>query len=315
MKSVQKSKKSKKNTNQVKLSVVINTKNVAHTLEKTLRSVVFADEIIIVDAHSTDTTVNIAERYTKQIFYMDGPKYVEPYRNFALSKARHEWILVLDADEQIPEELQAILKSIMQEKNSADAYYLPRKNYIFNKWIEHTGWWPDYQLRFFRRGAVKWNDAIHSIPTVVGRTSWLPANEQHSITHDNYTSVSQFLEKLNLYTSIQAQEKSHTNQEMFSAEALLEIFVGEFVRRAYALNGVSDGFHGIALSLLQGMSEASVYLKQWEEKGFPNQNAGNTGVIMQKLYRVLAYWRADYEIRRTYGLTQIYWRVRRKLKW
>lgn len=315
MKLSKNSKKPKKNTIKPKLSVVINTKNVATTLEKTLRSAQFADEIVIVDAHSTDETIEIAKQYTDRIFFMKGPNYVEPYRNLALSKAQYPWVFVLDADEQISTELRAALNEIMHSKTPADAYYVPRKNYIFGKWILHTGWWPDYQLRFFRNGAVQWQDTIHSIPKVSGQTVRLPAEEQYALSHDNYTSVSQFLGKLNLYTTIQAQEKlQEKTPESFSVKELLDIFAGEFSRRAFALNGAKDGIHGIALSLLQGLSEASVYLKQWEGKKFPQQNAEDLGAALASLRQIMAYWHADYKVRQTRGLAQLYWRIRRKLK-
>lgn len=308
--------KHKKNTQQQKLSVVINTKNAVSTLEKTLQSVRFADEIVIVDAYSTDETVAIAKKYTKHIYFLKGPDYVEPYRNFAIAQARFSWVLVIDADEQIPEELGAIIRTLIQEKNEASAYYFPRKNFIFGTWIQHTGWWPDYQLRLFKKGAVKWQDAIHSIPVVTGSTEYLPAKERYAITHDNYTDVSHFLEKLNLYTSIQAREKTQRSpQDDFSVATLLETFSGEFAQRAFARNGVADGLHGLSLSLLQGMSEVVVYLKQWGEQGYKNTPSGDVGAVLDRVHRIWRYWWADYQVRHTRGLHQLYWRVRRKLKW
>lgn len=298
---------------QTKLSVVVHTKNAADTLEQALRSVQFAQEIIVVDMHSTDATVEVAKRFTKNIFQHKDVGYADPAREFGLKKATQPWVLVLDADEEVTPELQTVIEQTLTAPQ-ADIYYLPRKNFVFGQWILRTGWWPDYQPRLFKRGAVSWQVGVHRMPDVKGTTFSFPAEEKYALLHHNYTDITHFIEKLNTYTSLQAHERPASAPQDFSAEQLMEIFAGEFAKRALALDGVEDGLHGVSLSLLQALYEATIYLKQWGEKGFQKIPPENVGAILTKVTEIWRYWWADYQVRHTQGLAKIYWQVRRKLK-
>src|SRR5690606_14218835 len=128
--------------------------------KRTLKSVRFADEVVIVDMQSTDATLAIAQEVTDRIISVKDVGYVEPARNTALSKATGDWILLVDADEEVPETLRDYLFERMEQPDSAEAYYLPRKNIVFGTWYHYAGWWPDYQLRFFKRGTVTWPTKI-----------------------------------------------------------------------------------------------------------------------------------------------------------
>ena len=296
-----------------KLSVVIHTKNAAETIERALRSVEFADEKVIIDMHSTDQTVKLAKRFTKRIYLHHDVGYADPARNFGLKKARFDWILVLDADEKVSPELRAVIVATLAEPK-ADVYYLPRQNFVFGQWILRTGWWPDYQPRLFKRGTVSWQIGVHRLPDIIGSVAYFPAEERFALTHYNYTTVAQFIDRLNAYTTLQAQERlAASPQDHFSTRELLEIFGGEFAKRALTLDGVQDGFHGVSLSLLQAMYESVVYLKQWEEKGFSQAGSGDFGAALTRVQQVWRYWRADYMVRQTGGIKQWYPRVRRKL--
>ena len=293
------------------LSVVINTRDSSATLERTLKSVKFADEIVIVDAKSKDDTVKLAKKYTKNVFSMKGPNYVEPYRNFALSKASHPWVLVVDSDEVITKSLrEKVLKTTSHPQ--ADAYFIPRKNLIFGEWLTKAGWWPDYQLRLFKKDKVTWQNTIHSIPQVEGKTAHFPAKEELAIVHYNYDHLEQFIGRLNNYTSIQAQEREP--EGVFSLEKLFSIFTGEFARRAMMYDGAKQGMHGTALAFLQGFSEAAVYLKQWQAAGFPTTKAEDLEQILKQFQRTWRYWWADYRLRHSRGFVKLYWLIRRRFK-
>lgn len=299
----------------LKLSVVIHTKNAGATLKATLESVKFADEIIVVDMHSRDQTLKIAKRYTKKVFQHEDLGYADPARNFGLSKAGSPWILVLDADEQLTPELQTIITETISLANAADVYYLPRKNLVFDKWLLKTGWWPDYQPRLFKKGMVSWQVGVHRLPDIKGNTEYFPAEERYALVHNNYESLEQFLAKLNTYTSLQAKERAaQTPQTVFSAEQLMETFAGEFAKRSLALDGVEDGLHGVSLSLLQAMYEATIYLKQWQASGFHQTSPEDFGQLLNKFQSIWRYWWADYQVRHTNGWENLYWRLRRRLK-
>ncbi|NCN45663.1 MAG: hypothetical protein COU63_03285 [Candidatus Pacebacteria bacterium CG10_big_fil_rev_8_21_14_0_10_36_11] len=299
-----------------KLSVLIHTKDVAETLEKTLSSVKFADEIVIVDMESSDDTLKIAKKYTNNIFHHEDVGYADPARNFAISKATNEWILVVDADEVISEELREIILETINNKDSADIYHLPRKNFVFNKWIMKTGWWPDYQPRLFRKGTVSWQVGVHRLPDMTGTQEKFPAEEKYAIEHANYIDTSHFIKKLNHYTSIQAIERLDTNKqnkEQYSTNKLFEIFANELAKRSLMMNGTEEGLHGTSLSFLQATYEAVIYLKQWGETGYKETKPEDFGATLNHIQKIWRYWWADYKVRHSSGLTSIYWRIRRKL--
>ena len=307
----------------MKLSVVINTKNAESTLEAALKSVKFADEIVVVDMKSTDKTVEIAQKYTDKIFAHTDVGYVEPARNFAIKKATGDWIFILDADEEVPQELEAAIKGIVMSasagEKTGDCYYIPRRNLIFNKEIEKTGWWPDYVLRLFKKGFVSWSDEIHSIPITRGVVKELPAIVDLAITHHNYQHVDQYFERLNRYTSIQAKEITldlDREQQEIDGSFITKKFYSEFLSRFFAGRGVNDGTHGLALSLLQGLSEAIVAIKSWEEKGFPESNREqeeSTIAELAQFNKELAYWIANWKVENSSGIEQFMWKIRRKL--
>ncbi len=308
------------------LSVVINTRNAATTLEGALKSVQgIADEIVVVDMLSTDETLDIARKYTTKVFSLDKDySYVEPARNIALSKAQGSWILVLDADEELTPKLAQEIKNITHSDKvhpkTSEAYRLPRCNIIFGQWLQHTGWWPDYQLRLFRSGTVTWLDEIHSTPEVQGTVADLPAKSDQAILHHNYQTVSQYVERLNRYTTIENQKKvgagSSDNSLSDNPSQLLSEFFADFLRRFFAQKGYEEGMHGAGLSLLQSMYQAVSILKRWEKSGFSEERSESVSDTMNTLHtftKELNYWLADWHCQHTSGLTQIYWRVRRKL--
>lgn len=306
----------------MKLSVVINTKNAAKTVEKTLKSVKFADEIVVVDMHSSDETVSIVQKYTDKIFAHEDVGYVEPARNFAIKKALGEWILIVDADEEVPPELEQTIQEILQAQETgrvvADCYYLPRKNIIFNKAIQRTGWWPDYVLRLFRKGFVSWSNEIHSIPITKGTVVELPAIDKKALIHHNYQHVDQYLERLNRYTSIQAQElttKLAEKKQSIDGAYITRKFYAEFLSRLFAQNGIADGTHGVSLSFLQGLSELVVSVKSWEKTGFLESKKEQEVATVEQLAQCnkeLAYWIADWQVKNSSGLKQLIWKIRRK---
>lgn len=249
------------------ISVVINTWNEEKNLPRAIASIKqLASEIVVVDMESTDKTKEVAKKLGAKVFNHHYVGYVEPARNFALEKAEGPWILILDADEEIPDKLGKQLKKTVKE-SSADFYRLPRKNIIFGQWVRHARWWPDYNIRFFKKGTVVWSELIHSVPETHGIGHDLPGEEAFAIVHYNYNSVFQFVERLNRYTNFQAKTKVEEGYK-FSWRDLIKKPTSEFVSRFFTGEGYKDGVHGLAVSLLQGFSELVLYLKVWELEKF-----------------------------------------------
>src|SRR3990172_12088319 len=257
-----------------KISVVINTLNEEENLPKALASVRnLAGEIVVVDMKSDDMTQEIAKRAGAKVYEHKREGYVEPARNFAIGKAKGPWILMLDADEEVPRILADNLRKISTDSKSADYYRLPRKNIIFGKWIKHSRWWPDYNIRFFLKGSVSWTEVIHSIPMTKGKGTDLEADEKNAIIHHHYTSVNQYVERLNRYTTEHARLLVKDSYN-FEWSDLIKKPANEFLSRYFQGEGYKDGLHGLALSGLQAFSELVLYIKVWEKKKFEAHELG-----------------------------------------
>jgi len=300
----------------IPISVVINTKNAAPTLKACLNSVGFADEIIVVDMNSSDDTVSIAKKFTDKIFFHEDVGYADPARNFALSKASHNWILVIDADEVIPQQLQQHIAKIIKSQSSADVYLIPRKNIIFGQWLEHTGWWPDHQPRLFKKGCVSWEVGVHRFPEMRGTIEELPANSDLAIIHYNYPSVESYLNRLNRYTSIQAREKQAGFGSTVETQDLIKSYFSELWKRLFVLQGYKDKTVGVALSFLQASYELVVQLKIWENQGEQISNVSETQIIqvLEQCKNEFCYWLADYKVKNSTGIKRFWWRARRKFR-
>lgn len=248
------------------ISAVINVRNEAKNLNKCLHSLRdFADEIIVVDMHSTDASAEIAKKYGVKLYKYRAMNYVEPARNFAISKATGRWILLLDPDEYLGKTLKNELKNI---SNRADIDYvkIPRKNIILGKWFRHSNWWPDYIIRFFRRGHVDWKKEIHSQPEVKGNALTLLDSDKLAIRHNNYTSLSQFVHRALRYSRIQAEELHKQEYKLKTSDFILRP-IQEFNSRFFAGQGYRDGWHGLIFSILQSFSIALIYINLWEIEG------------------------------------------------
>ncbi len=237
------------------LSVVITVYNGEAMLAKCLESVKdLADEIIVVDNMSTDETVIIAKKYTKKIYSQkNDPQNIDIQKNFGFSKATKEWILSIDPDEQVtPELAKEIIEKIENWKlkianSDVVGYWIPRKNIIFGKWIQHTGYYPDEQLRLFQKGKGKYiSHHVHEDLHVDGSISHL----HHELLHENYHTIGQFIHRnLLAYAQNEAQALMD-NGYTFSYMDAMWFPAREFLSRYFAREGYKDGVHGLVLSLL-----------------------------------------------------------------
>lgn len=247
------------------ISTVIITYNEEAVLQDCLESVAKeSDEIVVIDLGLTDKSLDLAKEFKAKIFTHQKVDYVEKVRDFAVSKAKGEWVLVLDPDERMTSVLWDRLKKIIQE-DQYTAVNIPRKNIFFGKWIAHTNWWPDKHTRFFKKGAVSWNDKIHHYPLVEGRVLDLPAKENLAIEHYGYSSVEQFINRQNRYSTIEALNLFNLG-ERFSWVKLFWKPLREFLVRFIRHLGFLDGFYGFALTFLMMVYQLQVMIKLKERE-------------------------------------------------
>lgn len=290
-----------------KLSVVISAYNAQDKIEDCLKSVRFADEIILVNSSSTDKTVEVAKKYTSKIFDRPNNPMLNVNKNYGFSKATGEWILCLDDDERVTPLLQGEIKSQIssirqtQDKSqNINGYFIPRKNIIFGKWIEHTGWYPDPQLRLFRRVRGKFEEKhVHEMVKVSGEVAYL----KEPILHYNYQTVSQFLHKMsNIYVPNEAKVLISKGYKANAADAI-RFPLKEFMTRFFAQEGYKDGFHGLMLSLLMAFYHLCVFAFVWEEQGFEKLEEGNildkSSREMRAAGKELKFWLRNEKIKNT----------------
>jgi len=236
-----------------KLSVYIIAYNEADKIAAAIQSVLWADEVLVLDSNSSDDTAKIAEEMgatVKQIPFTTFGKL----RNDAISACTHEWIFSLDADERCTAEAQAEIQSILA-KPDADAYYVPRRNWFMGRWINHCGWYPDYrQPQLFRKQALVFDDAaeVHEGYQVTGKIGYFKA----AIIQIPFQNLEQMLHKMQRYSSLGARKLERNNKSVSMRKALGHGLWAFF--RIYVLKlGFLDGWAGFVLAF--GNFEGTFY--------------------------------------------------------
>lgn len=297
-----------------KISAVLVVRNEEKNLARCLNSLSWVDEIVVVDMESTDGTVALAKKVADKVFSHPQVGFVEPARNFAIEKATGSWILVIDADEEIPPPLVYKLKELAEAPGGFDFFRIPRKNIIFGKWIRHSRWWPDHIIRFFKKGSVNFLPVVHGVPLTKGLGKDLPEEEECAIIHHNYQTVSQFLERLNRYTDEQVKELAGRGYK-FKWQDLISKPTSEFLSRFFVGEGYKDGIHGLALAFLQAFSELILYLKLWEKEGFGEEQLSEEIVgELKKSQKEINYWLRTVQIEQSKGLRRTILKILRRLR-
>lgn len=240
------------------LSVIIITKNEESHIEKCLESVKWADEIIVLDSGSTDKTVSLCQQFTPHVFEMDWQGFgIQKQR--ALNKATGDWVLSIDADEIISPELRHEIEQAINQ-NQYDAFLLPRLSSYCGKFINHSGWYPDYILRLFRRELGEFSNAVvHEIVIVNGKIGKLNS----PILHDSYKDLAEVLRKMDSYSTLGAKQLFEKGVKSSISKAILKGFWTFF--RTYVLQrGFLDGSHGFMLAIYNSETTYYKYLKLWE---------------------------------------------------
>ena len=242
------------------ISVILITKNEEANIRACLDSVRWADQIVVVDAGSTDKTLQIARTMTKSVFVRRWDGF-GPAKNFALKKCRGEWVFWIDADERVTEALASEIRKVVSSKELQQAAFsVPRKAFFLGKWIRHSGWYPARVVRVFRKGRGTFTDQkVHERLMVEGEIG-----ELHSdLLHNTDPTLQHYFEKFNRYTSLGAEELLVEKQRFSMAQLLVRPFWTFF--RMYVLKaGFLDGLPGFILCILSSGYVFTKYAKLWE---------------------------------------------------
>jgi len=240
------------------LSVIIITKNEEQRLPACLASVAFADEIIVLDGGSTDRTREIAASVGARVELSDAWKGFGIQKNRALSLATQDWVLSLDADETVSSELQTEIQAAL-EKPQSDCYAIPRLSEFCGRFLRHSGWYPDYVERLFKRGTAQFSDdLVHERLVPHGPVAKL----QHPLIHRGYRGPSETLQKVDRYSSAWAEQAKAAGKSarFWSAPAHgLAAFSKTYILRL----GFLDGRAGFAVAISSAEVAYYKYLKLW----------------------------------------------------
>lgn len=245
------------------ISIVINTYNAAKHLEQVLESVKDFDEVVICDMESTDNTIAIAESYGCKIvtFPKNGHTIVEPARNFAIQAATHPWVLVVDADETVPEALRKYLYRHIEQPMAVEGIYIPRRNYFMGHFMHSL--YPDYILRFFKKDKVNWPPIIHIQPEINGNIIYAPRNRGLAFEHLANDSISARLRKTDIYTSYECEKKAGKN---YGTLACIVRPTHRFLKNYIIKGGYRDGFPGFLYACLEATYQLVMIGKLKERK-------------------------------------------------
>ncbi len=237
------------------LSVTVISRNEAANIRACLESVAWADEIIVVDAGSTDDTVAICREFTPDVHVLDWPGFGKQ-KNRALGFATKDWVLSLDADERVTPELRSEIERAMEDA-TRDGFYLPRLSQFCGKFIRHCGWYPDYVLRLFRHGAGRFSDdLVHETVLLQGTTGKL----RSPLLHYSYRTVDDVARKVEHYSTSAAQQMFRAGKKATRLDAPLR--GGWAFLRTYVLRlGVLDGMAGLAIARMNARTTWLKYHK------------------------------------------------------
>ena len=239
-----------------RLSVILITKNEARRLGATLDAISFADEIIVLDSGSTDGTVELARRYSGKVYVSEDWPGFGPQKNRALDLASGDWVLSLDADERVTPELAAEIQAVLASPQ-AEMYELPRSSSYCGRTIRHSGWWPDYVARLFRRGTARFSDdLVHERLLFQGATARLTAPLQH----ESFRTLEEVLNKVNHYSSAGAEQALARGRRGGLGKAVSH-GVWAFLRSYLLRAGFLDGREGFILAISSAEGVYYRYLK------------------------------------------------------
>ena len=249
------------------LSVIIITRNEERNRVECLQSISWADDIIVVDAQSSDRTIELAKQFTQKVFVAEWQGYAKA-KQYALQHTRHEWVLWLDADERVVPELALEIQHIISHSRDENSgYEVARRAYFLGKWIRHCGWYPGYVVRLFKKEGARFNSStVHEKLELHGSIGRM----RHDLIHYTDDNLFHYFSKFNRYTTLAAHDLDK-NGERFSIKRLIINPMYLFMKMYIIRRGFLDGVHGLVLSLLSASYVFTKYAKLREvQMDLPN---------------------------------------------
>ncbi|WP_027339412.1 glycosyltransferase [Halonatronum saccharophilum] len=239
------------------LGVLLLTYNEEENIKECLESVKWADEIVLVDSYSKDRTLELAKEYTDKVYQRSFDDFASQ-RNYGLDRIESDWVLVVDADERITSVLKEEINSVLKEAKG-DGYRVPRKNFFLGKWIKYCGWYPDHTLRLFK-SHIRYSGKVHESPNLKRNIIDL----QNSLIHYTYRDLAHYLNKINHYTTLDANEKYLKGKKKGIAYIIFRPLL-EFIKKFIFKKGFLLGKQGFILSVLSSYYQFLKYIKLWEK--------------------------------------------------
>lgn len=245
----------------MKISAILITKNEEKNISTALNSIIWCDEVIVIDTGSRDKTVQIAQKFGAKVYHFNKGSFSD-WRNFGVKKALGEWLLYVDADEQITSLLRDEISQLVNKSiNQYSAYAIPRKNILLGHEMKWGGWWPDYVLRLIRKSSFKgYEGELHEQPKILGEIGYL----KNPLIHISHESLDQMVEKTNNWSEIEAKLLFKSGHPKMNIPRFLTAMFREFWYRGILKLCFLDGPIGIIEIIYQVFSRFVTYAKLWE---------------------------------------------------
>lgn len=255
-----------------KLSVTIITLNEAEHIAAAIDSVAWADEVLVVDSGSTDSTVDIARARGATVIHRDWSGWVDQ-KNFAAEHASHDWIFSLDADERVPAPLAGEIRETLSGVPAMHGYRVPRVTFHLGKWIRTTDFYPDYQIRLYDRRAARWSGKyVHESVSVDGPVGRF----RHDLEHYSFRDLRDHLDRVNHYTTLAARQMKETGRRAGVFDLVIHP-AAAFLRNYILRLGIMDGTAGLIISIVNAYSVFLKFAKLWELHRNPQSQVSGSG--------------------------------------
>jgi glycosyltransferase involved in cell wall biosynthesis len=248
------------------ISAVIVARNEEQKITDCINSLLWTREIVVIDNDSNDRTAEVARTSGAKVYGFAGGTF-SSRKNFAFSKTSGDWVLFLDADERVTQELRREILEVVNNTSSpypeTSAYAIPRKNFILGKEFLHGGQWPDYVIRLFRRdGFIEWEGRLHEQPKVRGKIGYL----KNPIIHLKHNRISEMVNKTNEWSEIESNLMLEAKHPKMNILRFASAIWREFYNRMLLQKSFLDGSEGIIYGLYQVFSRFLSYAKLWEKQ-------------------------------------------------